>query len=88
MWRRALVAVILLALTAILLMASSNSKVDDTSMADLAIVPVVIDTSQPKAQATQMQRLHEEAKYAMRSLMAKHMEAAVPMKDEMKGIER
>ena len=86
MWRRGLVAAILLALTTILLMASSNSRVDDTSTADLVIAPVV--TSQPKAQVTQMRRLHEEAKYAMRSLMAKHMEAAIPAKNKMNGIER
>ena len=87
MWRRALVAVILLALTAALLVASSNSRVNDISIADLEIAPVVIDTRQSKDQAAQIQRLQEDAKYAMRSLMAKHMQATISVKNEMKVIE-
>jgi hypothetical protein len=80
MWQRVLVAVICLSAVAILLMMSSNSRVEKTSKASSAFLPVVVDTMPTEAEDAQILQLHMEARNAMRTLMAKHTNSTISAK--------
>jgi hypothetical protein len=89
MWQRAIIVVAFLSAAAILLMLSSSPKAGRDLVVGSDLSSAAVDAMRTtEADDAQMLQLHLEAKYAMRTLIAKHMHRNVSKHLETKLSDR